>query len=324
MVLIEARLAPPAEPARLQARPRLQLLLEKVRRARLTLVHAPAGYGKSSLLGQWHAALNAEGYCAGWVGLGASNNDPAGTLSHVATALARADDRLAGIATSLQESTQDPTSPLMLQAIVDALGECPEPMFLFIDDLHVAEPGTLATLRRLIELAPPAFHCILASRSVPDVPLARVRANGDLLELGVAELMFTSEETRQFLRGTNHCRTTAGRRRCVDRAHRRMDCRHQTREHGVPTRRKHTEVFLVLHGNETYGCRLQIHLLGGEMRAAQRTLRDAVALAAESRLIRSFVDEGAIIQTLLDNSTDVEQRPNHPTNWRQHSLLAMP
>lgn len=74
MALIEAGLAPPPEPARLLARPRLQLLLEKVRRTRLTLVQAPAGYGKSSLLGQRQAALKAEGYCAGWVGLDASSN----------------------------------------------------------------------------------------------------------------------------------------------------------------------------------------------------------------------------------------------------------
>ncbi len=204
MELIETKLTAPLEPAKLLNRPRLLALIPRIREVKLTLVQAPAGYGKSSLLAQWHDTLRAEGEQVGWISIDASDNDPSGMLSYIATALGRANPRLRDVASRLRQNVQYLPSTLMVQGLVNGISECAASTFLFFDDVHLAEPEALAALRRLLELAPPTLHCVLASRTIPDFPLARMRAGGELLELGVEDLTFTADETQRFLRNSGH------------------------------------------------------------------------------------------------------------------------
>lgn len=204
MELIQTKLAPPFEPQKLLTRPRLQSLLKDITNAKLTLVQTPAGYGKTSLLWQWYQSLRDEQYKVGWINIDASDHDPSGTLAYVAAAFENACDEFADSAGRLLHNERYFTPDLMLNALVNALTQVTTPVYLFLDDLHLAEATTLASIERLIDLAPRTTHFVVASRELPNFPLAKIRARGDLVELGVDDLVFTEGEAERFMENAGH------------------------------------------------------------------------------------------------------------------------
>jgi LuxR family maltose regulon positive regulatory protein len=198
--LLQTNFDPPVELGDLIERPRLQRLLEDAGKASLVIVQTPAGYGKTSLMSQWFHALRKEDHRACWVSIDASGSaDPIGLMTYIAAAAAgvgaRFDPSVEGIAAANFYIKPEP----LLVAIVNSLEQSRTPLFVFLDDVHLLESASLTTLCRLIDLSPNNVHFVLASRIIPAMHLARLRARGKLMELQVDDLRFTQEETHRFL-----------------------------------------------------------------------------------------------------------------------------
>lgn len=199
MGIIRTRLTPPIESDSLFERPRLLNRLADVERARLTAVLAPAGYGKSSLLSQWYRRLLASGRACGWVTADASDNDAAAFLMYVAAALADAGISLETRLESILRTDAFAPPEFLTNVIIKALERSSSGAYLFIDDAHLLAPEATHALSRLIEQAPANTCFITASRSLPDLHLARARARGQLHEVQAEDLKFTTDELRSFV-----------------------------------------------------------------------------------------------------------------------------
>ena len=196
--LVATKLRPP--PVREQSIPR-ERLLERLRSGsdrRLTLIACPAGFGKTSLLSAWYEAEAARRLVA-WLTLDEGDNDPVVLWSHAIGALRRANPDVARSASAY--SVVAPVIDLVLPRLVNELDGQDE-ITLIVDDFHrVSSEPARASVRWFIEHAPPGFHLVLASRTEPSLPVASLRAHGELLELRAADLRFTDEEADAFLNG---------------------------------------------------------------------------------------------------------------------------
>ena len=196
--LVGTKLRPP--PVREQSIPR-ERLLERLRSGsdrRLTLVACPAGFGKTTLLSAWYEAEAAQRPVA-WLTLDEGDNDPVVLWSHAIGALRRANPDVAKSASA--HSVVAPVIDLVLPRLVNELDGQGE-ITLILDDFHrVSSEPARASVRWFIEHAPLGFHLVLATRTEPSLPVASLRAHGELLELRAADLRFTYEEADAFLNG---------------------------------------------------------------------------------------------------------------------------
>lgn len=193
---------PDRRPGRVD-RARLLDRLERATTARLTLVCAPAGYGKTTLLTEWLAAPTAEGAAVAWLALDAADDDPAVLWAYV---LAAVDAAVPGT-TAAAEAARAAGEPAdaVVTTLLNDLAGLDRDLLLVLDDAHVltTEP-VLAGVRLLVEHLPPRVHLVLAARTEPALPLPRLRARGELVELRAEHLRFTQEETAAYLAGAGH------------------------------------------------------------------------------------------------------------------------
>jgi LuxR family maltose regulon positive regulatory protein len=167
---------------------------------KLILVSAPAGFGKSTLLTEWLAAAPAGRTAVGWVSLDQSDNDPASFWAYVIAALRRVRAEVGEHSLSLLNSS--PTAPIesVLATLINEIGAVEDDFALVLDDYHVIDtPEIHQALSFLLDRLPPRMHLVIATRSDPPLPLARLRARGELTELRAADLRFTPDEAAAFL-----------------------------------------------------------------------------------------------------------------------------
>ncbi len=199
-VLLATKLHVPRLQPGFVPRPRLVDALDEGLARRLILVCAPAGFGKTAMLAGW--ARRGDRPVA-WLSLDAGDNDPARFWRHAVAALDRARP---GIAERV-DALLGPPAPASFEGLVTALiNELAAPpgqdeLLLVLDDYHLIDAQQVhEPLVFLLEHLPPGLHLVLASRSDPPLPLARLRARGQLLELRAADLRFTSHEAAVLLR----------------------------------------------------------------------------------------------------------------------------
>lgn len=202
MELVRTKLDPPIEPGDLVDRPRLRQRLDQAAKSRLTVLQTPAGYGKTSLLSQWFHALRQSRRAAGWLSVDATDRDAMGLLTYVAAALTAAGVRFDPPVDRIAGADVFTTPEPLIATIVNGLEETAQPLFLFVDDIHLLAPAPLVALCRLCDRCPANTHFILSSRMIPDLHLARMRAAGQLLELRVEDLRFTAAEAQSFITGS--------------------------------------------------------------------------------------------------------------------------
>lgn len=203
--LLPLKLAPP--PARHEAllRADLQALLAEVRFQPATLVVAPAGYGKTTLLAQWAAELERTGATVSWLGLDENDRSPALLLAYLVRAFQRHLPHVGEQAWRVLHSAADLERdwPLVASELLgDLQNELQQPTFLIIDDYHLIADGPItgALLGYLLRAAPPALHIVVASRRpVTIAPLPRMRAEGDLAEIERHDLSLSREEAAELL-----------------------------------------------------------------------------------------------------------------------------
>ena len=176
-------------------------LLERLRSGsdrKLTLVACPAGFGKTTLLAAWREAEAARKPVA-WLTLDEGDNDPVVLWTHAIEALRRARPAVARPAAA--DTVVAPVVDVVLPRLVNELDGQGE-ITLILDDFHrLSSVPARASVRWFIDHAPPEFQLVLASRTEPSLPVATLRAHGELLELRADDLRFTSAEADAFLNG---------------------------------------------------------------------------------------------------------------------------
>jgi LuxR family transcriptional regulator, maltose regulon positive regulatory protein len=201
---------PQARPV-LVPRPRLTERLHAGLRGPLTLVAAPAGYGKTTLLSAWRATPAGSAVPLAWVSLDAGDNDPVRFWSYVLTALDRVQPGLGAPALALLQSPQPPPIEAVLATLLNALSAVRVDMVLALDDYHVIEAHEVQqAMGFLLAHLPPVLHLLLATRADPPLRLAQLRARGAMAELRSADLRFTPEETAAFCKEVMGLQLTAG------------------------------------------------------------------------------------------------------------------
>jgi hypothetical protein len=197
--LLITKLHIPSPRPNLVPRPRLVHRLEEGLRLgrKLTLISAPAGFGKTTLLSEWAGGC---GWSVAWVSLDKADNDPARFWAYVIAALQTIHEDMGAAAQAALQSPQPPPIELLLTGLVNEITEVPDPFALVLDDFHViTEQQVRDALTFLLDNLPPQMHLILASRADPPWPLARLRARREMTELRADDLRFTSEEAAAFL-----------------------------------------------------------------------------------------------------------------------------
>lgn len=195
--LLNTKLRVPSPQVGAIARPRLMMRLNESVHFPLTLLSAPAGFGKTTLLAAW--CVQAQMPVA-WLALEASDDDAARFLLYVCAALQAVDAQLGAEAMPLLEAAALVPHALVLTTLLNGFAERTEPLALVLDDTHMLESKeVMALVGLLVEHCPPALHLLMATRADPDLPLARYRARGRLNEIRANDLRFTTEEAGEFL-----------------------------------------------------------------------------------------------------------------------------
>jgi LuxR family maltose regulon positive regulatory protein len=198
--LLATKFYAPTSPGTLILRPHLSALLNESLKFPLTLISAPAGFGKTTLVSTWAQSLLATQAQVAWLSLDEEENNPQLFWTYVLSALGQQQpERFA----SLVKSLQSPVTPLLmsvLTALIERMQESAEHLVLILDDYHViTEQQVHAILWYLIERLPPYFHLILATRVDPPLPLSLLRERRQVLEVRTEQLRCTAEETKAFL-----------------------------------------------------------------------------------------------------------------------------
>lgn len=175
---------------------RLQCGLDEHRK--LTLLSAPAGYGKTTLISEWLGIITDDTYIA-WLSLDESDNDLSRFLGYWVAALRQANESLGANAQSLLEMPQLPPLDSFLDGLINDLSALEDFMLLVLDDYHlIGNPKIHEALEYFLDHQPPQVHLVITTREDPPLPLARMRARGQMTEIRAHDLRFTPQEAGQF------------------------------------------------------------------------------------------------------------------------------
>src|SRR6266498_127542 len=218
MLLATKLYIPPPRP-KVVLRPRLIERLNEGLYRKLTLISAPAGFGKTTLVSEWLAArtedrgLRTETVTSSlspqssalstrvaWLSLDEGENDPTRFLTYLVAALQTIAATIGAGVLGVLQSPQPPSTETILTALLNEITTIPDHFVLVLDDYHVIDAKPVDTaLTFLLEHLPPQMHLVIATREDPQLPLARFRARGQLTELRAADLRFTPSEAAGFL-----------------------------------------------------------------------------------------------------------------------------
>ena len=199
--LLDTKFYAPRHRSGLVARALLAERLDQGLRTKLTLVSAPAGFGKSTLVAEWLPAVSAAGSVAAWLSLDPSDNHPAAFWTHVIFALQKVAPGVGADALSLLERS-DPAVEIVLAPLLNDLNALTTDVVLVLDDYHVVDaPQVQAGMAFVLDHLPAQVHLVITTRADPALPLARLRARGELVEIRAADLRFTPDEASAYLNG---------------------------------------------------------------------------------------------------------------------------
>jgi LuxR family transcriptional regulator, maltose regulon positive regulatory protein len=187
---------PPARP-NVVLRPRLVERLNGGLHGKLTLISAPAGFGKTTLLSEWLALC---GRPVAWLSLDEGDSDPTRFLTYLVAALRTVVPAIGEGLLSVLQSSQPPPTEAILTALLNDITAIPDPFVLVLDDYHVIDARLVdQALVFLLDHLPAQMHLVVATREDPPLPLARLRVRNQLTELRAADLRFTPAEAAAFL-----------------------------------------------------------------------------------------------------------------------------
>jgi len=198
--ILTTKLYIPTSRHKLVLRARLVKLLNKGLHRQLTLISAPAGFGKTTLVSDWITHYERP---IAWLSLDVGDNDSTRFLLYVIVAMQTIDSSIGeGVLTVLQ-SPQPPPIESLLTILLNEISAISENFVLVLDDYHVIDSPQVDTmLTFLLEHMPSQMHMVITTREDPQLPIARLRARGQLTELRAADLRFTTNEATEFLSQT--------------------------------------------------------------------------------------------------------------------------
>ncbi|MGD2050461.1 MAG: LuxR C-terminal-related transcriptional regulator [Chloroflexota bacterium] len=173
--------------------------------ARLTLVSAPAGFGKTTLVSAWLAQLETfspqfSGENTAWLSLDESDNDPVRFLVYLIAALQTAVPGIGQSTARTLQSPQPPAAEAILTLLINDIIQNDRPIILVLEEYHlITAPSVHQAVTFLLDHLPPLLQLVVTTRSDPPLPLSRLRASGELIEIRTDDLRFSTEETAVFL-----------------------------------------------------------------------------------------------------------------------------
>jgi len=165
---------------------------------KLTLISAPAGFGKTTLVSEWIAGC---GLPVAWLSLDEGDNDPACFLAYLVAALQTIAANIGKGVLAILHASQPQPSPIesILTALLNEITTVPDNFVFVLDDYHVIGSKHIEeALTFLLKHLPPQMHLVITTREDPHLPLARLRARGQLTELRAVDLRFTPGEAAEF------------------------------------------------------------------------------------------------------------------------------
>ena len=216
--LLGTKLCIPPLGRALVPRQRLISQLESGLGAKLTLVLAPAGFGKTTLISSWvrswqEAQLSARPQApprVAWLSLDSDDDEPIRFGSYCIRALQTIAPHIGEAAKSMLDLLQPVKPEHFITSLINDLADSPHPVLLVLDDYHfIRDPLIHQAMAFWLEHASPQFHLLITSREEPPLPLARFRMRGQLVEIGLQDLRFTHEEAAAFLDQVMGLRLTA-------------------------------------------------------------------------------------------------------------------
>lgn len=218
--ILATKLYIPPTPPKVVRRPRLIERLNEGSHRKLTLISAPAGFGKTTLASEWVASLSYESgvtrpelyeptrnsehvtpnYKVAWLSLDEGDSDPARFLTYLIAALRTVAPNVGGSALGVLQAPQPPPPEAILTTLLNEITTIQDQFVVVLDDYHAIDAITVdQALTFLIEHMPPQICLIIATREDPQLPLARLRGRDQLTELRAADLRFTAAEAAGFL-----------------------------------------------------------------------------------------------------------------------------
>ncbi len=197
--LLATKLHCPSLMSKWVARPRLIRRLNEGLESgrRLTLVSAPAGFGKTFCIADWVNTLKMP---VTWLSLDPADDDPGRFFSYFIAALQKVEQTLGEEIAGILRAGQLPPEEIISITLVNAIMAIEHPFIVVLDDFHLIQDAfTLKTLETLVDSALPCLHLVLLTREDPSLPLARLRANNQLTEIRAGDLRFNAAETELFL-----------------------------------------------------------------------------------------------------------------------------
>ena len=186
-------------PARSKIVPRHRLIeqLNKGLHHRLTLISAPAGFGKTTLVSEWIVGCERP---AAWVSIDEGDSDPISFLTYLISAMQTINAGIGSEVLEIIQASQLPPIESILTTLLNEISTIPNEFILVLDDYHLIDARLVDdTLTFLLEHLPPQMHVVITTREDPNFPLARFRARNQLTELRVTDLRFTPSEAAEFL-----------------------------------------------------------------------------------------------------------------------------
>ena len=196
--VIRTKLFPPVSRSQLVNRSRLLDLQTKDKK--LTLVCAPAGFGKTTIMGQLYGQLQKSGVRCCWYSMDYEDRDPLHFLRHVIAALNTSIEGFGSDLLRLLNTTIVTDITDTIGVVINELADISCDLTLFIDDFHHGNAEQITQfIELLVNLSPPGFRLVIASRIRPALPLSNLRVHNELNEISVNQLRFDATETREFL-----------------------------------------------------------------------------------------------------------------------------
>jgi LuxR family maltose regulon positive regulatory protein len=322
---LAAKLSPPSASGSEVPRGALCDLVEQAPGARVVLVRAPAGFGKTTALLQARDRLRARGIATGWLTLDAADNDPSRFVACLAQAVAAMFGADVDADTTLDAQPDPASEPL---GAIELLATGSHPFALVLDDFEcLQEAAVLGLVREIIDHLPAGGRLLIGSRSLPALGLGRLRVRGQLLEIDAERLRFSLEETTEFLVRRRHLTLPP---EALARLHRKTE--------GWAAALWLAS--LALQGRPS--ARGFVEDLSGSERALADYLAEDV-LAAQPQPVRDFLlrtcvlrhlnpalcdalapghDSAAMLAQLHENNLFVSPLQGEAGGWRYHSLFA--